>query len=129
MASALTVFIIQIDLAKDIESCPEVVRLAKRSFITSAFDAKDGEKRLTYVKEHTGTANTVRTRYKEVEDHPDVLNMRVFTSSPNYSSSMGVLDPVFAKLDAAYGRIKRRKSNKVPDVNRVFVNNKKGARG
>ena len=124
MAPALTVFIIQIDLAKDIESCPEVVILAKRSLILSAFDAKDGERRLTYVKEHTGTASSVVARYIKLANHPDVLNLRVFTSSPNYASSMGILDPVFAKLDVAHGKRKRANADNVPDINRVFVKNK-----
>ena len=129
MASAQTVFIIQINLKKNIEDCPELIRHIKRCLVTSALDAKDGAKRLTYVKTSSGTAKSVLERYKAVSQHEDVLVMRVFTTSPNYASSSGILDPVAAKLDIAYARKNKvREAKNLPNANNLFINKKQRAR-
>ena len=129
MASAPTVYIIQINLKKNIEDCPELMRLVKRSLVVSALDSKDGAQRLTYVKTSIYTAKEVKERYKAVWEHDDVSEMRVFTSSPNYASSGGILDPVIAKLDVAYARKNKvREAKNLPNANNLFINKKQRAR-
>lgn len=125
MASAPTVYIIQINLKKNIEDCPQLIREIKRCLVTSALDAKDGAQRLTYVKTLTGTAQSVLDRYKTVSDHEDVSIMRVFTTSPNYATSGSVLDPVTAKLHVAYTRKHEgRETKKLTDANSLFIKKK-----
>jgi len=126
MPPAQTVFLIQIDLKKNIEECPDLVQIIRQTLVISAFDAKDGEKRLSYVKTTTGTAKSVLQRYGKVASHPDVLFMRVLTTSPNYSSTNSIQDPICSKLDPAYRRdSERRKSKYAPNANTLFVNKKK----
>ncbi len=129
MAPAQTVFLIQIDLKKNIENCPELVKVIRRTLVTSAFDALDDDKRLSYVKTTSGTAQSLLGRYKAVSEHEDVLRMRVITTSPNYATTDSIGDPICTKLDVAYRRdSERRKSKYVPNANTLFVDKKKGAR-
>jgi len=129
MPAALTTFIIQIDLAKNIEDCPDLVSQISRSFVKSPFDLKDGEKRISHVIDYRGNANGLMERYKAIWGNPDVLNMRVLTASPDYATTNSITDPVCSKLDVARLRQqKRRQAKNLPNVNSVFANKKKRTR-
>ena len=115
-------FLIQIDLKANLEDCPTVIPLIRRLLLRSAFDGKDGPKRLSYVKVEAGTTYGILRKYQPIADHPDVSILRVLSTCPNNASSSGVDDPITAKINEAWRKHrKRRQSQNVPKPNRLSV--------
>lgn len=106
MQRANSVFLVQIHLHKRIEESPDVIAHIGRSILTSVLDATDNPMTLSFIVINKGTASSVLERYKSIADHSGVSNVRVLTTNPTNASSLGILDPISAKLEMAWRRVR-----------------------
>lgn len=129
MARADTVFLVQIHLHKKIEDSPDVISHIGRSILTSVLDATDNPMTLSFVVVGKGPAKSIQERYKGIAAHAGVSNVRVLTTNPNNSSSLGMLDPIGAKLEMAWKRVgERRKTQELAQRNGISKRKSKRAR-
>lgn len=105
MAVADTVFLVQIHLHKRIEDSPDVIAYIGRSILHSVLDATDNDMTLSFVVIAKGNSKSVLKRYEGIASHAGVRNVRILTTNPDNTSSLGMLDPIGAKLEMAWKRV------------------------
>jgi hypothetical protein len=129
MARAQTVFLVQIHLVDKVHDSPDVLATIRKSIFHDVLDATDNSMTLSFVVIARGNAKSVLKRYEAIASHSGVSNVRVLTTNPDNASSLGMLDPIGAKLEMAWRRVlEGKKTENLTKRNRPVVKQGKGAR-
>lgn len=129
MIATQRVVLVQVQLARNVEDCPEAIGVIRKMIVRNVSDAKDGPTTLAYVFTTPSSMEALAQRYRAISDHPDVVRVRVLPVGPGHASSSGILDPICSQIDNAWRKLREvREAQDVLRSKRPAIESEKGAR-